>query len=94
MAFWLSLLGISLYFVALTIAGIKQGFALADPSIPFIESMKVTIPYLELRSVAGIMMTLSHIIFAWHFLAIVLKKRSEKTAHGSKETALLNLKEA
>jgi cytochrome c oxidase cbb3-type subunit I len=73
--FWLSLLGIILYFVALTIAGIKQGFALADPSIPFIESMKVTIPYLELRSVAGIMMTISHVIFAWHFLAIILKKR-------------------
>lgn len=92
--FWLSLLGISLYFVALTIAGIKQGFALADPSIPFIESMKVTIPYLELRSVAGIMMTLSHIIFAWHFFAIILKKRSEKMANGTQKPASLNLKEA
>lgn len=72
--FWLSLLGITLYFVALTIAGVKQGLALADPTIPFLESMKLTIPYLELRSVAGIMMTLSHVIFAWHFMAVVLKK--------------------
>jgi cytochrome c oxidase cbb3-type subunit 1 len=74
--FWLALLGIGLYFVALTIAGIKQGLALSEPTIAFIESMQVTIPYLKLRSIAGIMMSLSHIIFAGHFLAIVLRRRS------------------
>jgi cytochrome c oxidase cbb3-type subunit 1 len=63
--FWLCGLGVIFYWVGLSIGGLKQGLALLDDSVPFIATVKLTIPYLELRSVAGTMMTLGHFIFAW-----------------------------
>lgn len=62
--FWLTAGGITLYFVALTIGGLYQGNALLNPSIKFIRVVIDTLPYLELRSYAGIAMTLGHLIFA------------------------------
>lgn len=71
--FWLSAGGVLVYFVALTIGGWLQGQAMLDASRPFMESVAVTLPYLKARSVAGALMTLAHVIFAAHFLAMVLK---------------------
>jgi cytochrome c oxidase cbb3-type subunit 1 len=63
--FWLCGLGVICYWVGLTIGGLRQGLALLDSRIPFIETVKLTLPYLELRSWAGCMMTIGHFIFAW-----------------------------
>jgi cytochrome c oxidase cbb3-type subunit 1 len=71
--FWLSALGILLYFAALTIGGWLQGTAMVDAARPFMESVSVTIPYLKARSVGGAMMTLGHVTFAIHFALMVLK---------------------
>ena len=49
-----------------------QGLAMLDPARPFIESVRVTIPYLEWRSVGGSLMVASHVVFVLHFLAMVL----------------------
>jgi len=62
--FWLTAIGITLYFTSLSIGGWYQGLALIDPNVPFIKIVRSTIPYLMGRSVAGTMMTLGHIIFA------------------------------
>ncbi len=64
MHFWLCAIGITLYFVALTIGGWLQGQSLINPEIPFIRIVVKTIPYLWNRSVAGVLMTAGHIIFA------------------------------
>ena len=50
-----------------------------DASKPFIESVRVTIPYLEWRSVGGSLMVLSHLIFVGHFLAMVLRFGPSRT---------------
>lgn len=63
--FWLTAIGILLYWIGLSIGGMKQGIALLDPSIPFLDVVKMTLPYLELRSWAGGMLTLGHLVFAW-----------------------------
>jgi cytochrome c oxidase cbb3-type subunit 1 len=44
-----------------------------DPSKPFMDSVRVTIPYLEARSVGGSLMTLGHLVFAFHFIAMALR---------------------
>ena len=62
--FWLCSIGITLYFTALSIGGWFQGLALINPSVPFIKIVQSMTPYLILRTVAGIMMTFGHIIFA------------------------------
>lgn len=70
--FWLVTLGIATYFVSLTIGGWLQGMAMLDASRPFMDSVRVTIPWLIGRSVGGSMMVLGHLVFAWHFLQMLL----------------------
>lgn len=65
--FWLVLSGIGLYVVALSISGVLQGMALLDPQTSFQRSVELTIPGLVARSIAGIVLTAGHGVFAYHF---------------------------
>jgi cytochrome c oxidase cbb3-type subunit 1 len=71
--FWLAVTGIGIYFVALTFGGWFQGLAMLDAAQPFMESVKLTIPYLQARSIGGMLMSLGHVVFAVHFVMMVLK---------------------
>jgi cytochrome c oxidase cbb3-type subunit 1 len=71
--FWLSVAGIGTYFIAMTFGGWFQGMAMLDAARPFMESVTLTLPYLKARSIGGAMMTLAHVVFAAHFIAMVLK---------------------
>jgi len=77
--FWLAAIGILIYFGPLTYGGWLQGLAMLDESKPFIESVKLTIPYLEWRSVGGSLMLASHLIFAFHVLAMALRFGPNRT---------------
>jgi cytochrome c oxidase cbb3-type subunit 1 len=74
--FWLVTGGFSIYFGSLTIGGWLQGLAMLDAARPFMDSVLVTKPYLVGRSVGGSLMTLGHLIFAWHFI-LMLGRRGE-----------------
>ncbi|PWG60944.1 cbb3-type cytochrome c oxidase subunit I [Spiribacter halobius] len=78
--FWLAAGGGLLYVVALTIGGWLQGLALIDPETPFMESVRLTLPYLEARSLGGTLMTLSHLVFAGHFFTMLLRSGRPATA--------------
>ncbi len=65
--FWLVVAGFATYIVMLSIGGVLQGLSLLDAAKPFIESVKVTHPWLIGRSVGGSLMTLGHLVFAVHF---------------------------
>ncbi len=71
--FWLSAVGFGIYFVALTIGGYLQGLAMMDAKRPFMESVALTVPYLEARSLGGALMVLGHLIFVFHFLVMALR---------------------
>ncbi len=73
--FWLAAIGITIYFVSLTVGGWLQGMAMLDGARPFMESVTLTLPYLRARSVGGMLMALGHIVFAVHF-AMLLAGRS------------------
>lgn len=77
--FWLSAVGIILYIVALQIGGIWQGFLMNDPNIPFLEIVEKMKPFLESRSVAAILLTTGHIIFAYSYFKIIKRDSSEKS---------------
>jgi cytochrome c oxidase cbb3-type subunit 1 len=77
--FWLVVAGFSIYFIGLTIGGWLQGLAMLDAAQPFMESVKVTIPYLQSRTVGGAIMTLGHLVFAGHFAAMVLRYGPSRT---------------
>ncbi|HEY9511075.1 MAG TPA: cbb3-type cytochrome c oxidase subunit I, partial [Rhodanobacter sp.] len=77
--FWLVTIGIAIYFVFLTIGGWLQGTAMLDATRPFLDSVRVTLPYLEGRSIGGALMTLGHIVFVGHFFAMALRFGPRRT---------------
>ena len=56
----------------LPVGGWLQGEAMLDAARPFMDSVAVTLPYLKARSVGGGLMVLGHLVFAAHFIALVL----------------------
>lgn len=71
--FWLVTCGFAIYLITLSIGGILQGMALLDSSRPFMDSVQVTLPWLKGRSVGGALMTLGHVVFAFHLALMVLR---------------------
>jgi cytochrome c oxidase cbb3-type subunit 1 len=67
MHFWASAYGIGLMTLMLLVGGIAQGASTNDPSLPFIESVQSVLPYLRGRTLSGLLLTVSHFIFAFHF---------------------------
>lgn len=79
--FWLVLMGIFLYIFGLAIGGVAQGLALNATARPFSESVIVTIPWLWVRSLAGLLLTLGHGLFFYHFYLLV--KRGQRVGLAS-----------
>ena len=71
--FWLVVIGFLVYVIWLSIGGWLQGVAMLDAARPFMDSVRLTIPYLEARSVGGTLMTLGHLVFASHFFIMAWK---------------------
>jgi cytochrome c oxidase cbb3-type subunit 1 len=65
--FWLVAGGFGIYFIGLSFGGWYQGLAMLDKDTPFMQSVALTIPYLQARSIGGGLMTLGHLVFALHF---------------------------
>jgi cytochrome c oxidase cbb3-type subunit I len=66
--FWCAAVGITLYFVSLSIGGWWQGRMLNNPNVPFGNIVRYLQPYLMLRSVSGVLLTIGHIAFAVLFV--------------------------
>lgn len=71
--FWLVVSGIAIYAIALSIGGWQQGLAMLDANRPFMESVLISLPYLEARTLGGTLMTLGHLVFAVHFTQMALR---------------------
>jgi cytochrome c oxidase cbb3-type subunit I len=72
--FWLVAIGFAIYFVFLSIGGVLQGIAMLDAARPFMDSVQVLTPYLLARTFGGLLMTAGHVLFAYHFFAMVLER--------------------
>lgn len=71
--FWLVVAGFAVYMAALSIGGLLQGSILLDGARPFLDSVAVTLPWLQGRSVGGALMTLGHLVFAAHFVIMTMR---------------------
>jgi cytochrome c oxidase cbb3-type subunit 1 len=65
--FWASVYGVGLMSLMLLAGAIVEGTSLNDASLPFTESTQSILPYLRGRSLAGVLMMISHFVFAFHF---------------------------
>jgi len=78
--FWLSAIGITVYFVSLSIGGWLQGKAMLDASRPFMESVALTLPYLKGRSIGGALMVAGHLVFVLHFARLLMDRTPQRDA--------------
>jgi cytochrome c oxidase cbb3-type subunit 1 len=69
--FWCTLVGMLLYTVAMCYAGIRQGLMMNDPTIPFLNIVQFTQPFLMLRTIAGLILLSGTIAFLINFVRIV-----------------------
>jgi cytochrome c oxidase cbb3-type subunit 1 len=70
--FWASAYGIGLMTLMLLAGGFLQGADMQNPALPFSESIQTVLPYLRGRSISGILLTVAHFIFAYHFGLMLL----------------------
>src|SRR5437764_8243261 len=70
--FWASVYGIGLMTLMLLAGGWIQGLNMDNPNLSFTESTQSVLPYLRGRSLSGILMTVAHFVFAYHFLLMLL----------------------
>lgn len=77
--FWFVLIGIFLYVFGLGIGGVEQGIALNDSNQPFSNSVEAVLPWLWVRSFAGILLSCGHVVFAVHFYKMLRRKGSSST---------------
>ncbi|MGI8957234.1 MAG: cbb3-type cytochrome c oxidase subunit I [Chthoniobacterales bacterium] len=70
--FWGSTYGIGLMVLLLLVGGFVQGSSLNDPTLPFAESTESILPYLRGRTLSWILLSVSHLVFAFHFGLMLL----------------------
>jgi cytochrome c oxidase cbb3-type subunit 1 len=70
--FWLAFIGLFAYTVSLMAGGTVKGIAWLE-GVPFIDTVIATRGYWTWRAIGGSLMFISHLIFAWNFIAMVRK---------------------
>jgi cytochrome c oxidase cbb3-type subunit 1 len=65
--FWSSAYGVGLMVALLFLGGIAEGSSMHDASRPFTDATDSILPYLRGRSLSGVLLTIAHFIFAFHF---------------------------
>ena len=83
--FWLAFVGGSIYIISISIAGILQGLSWVNGE-SFIASIEAAAPMWLWRSVGGLMMVGSHIVFIinlWRMRPTPVSDREKESPHGS-----------
>ncbi len=77
--FWFVAVGIVLYVLSMNIGGVIQGLYMTDASRPFMDSVRVSVPYLAVRSVGGVLILVGHIFFIIIFYLMLTRKGAERS---------------
>jgi len=77
--FWMLLIGFSLYWVSMTIAGLIQG-AGKIYEVPYLDIVIAEHPYMIVRWLGGTMVFLGNIVWLYNMYMTV--KKGEKLEHG------------
>ncbi|MDQ6655788.1 MAG: cbb3-type cytochrome c oxidase subunit I [Verrucomicrobiota bacterium] len=65
--FWASAYGVMLMVLMLLVGGLVQGRDMNNAALAFSESTQSLLPYLRGRSLSGMLLTVAHLVFAFHF---------------------------
>lgn len=84
--FWLALVGLAIYFLSITLAGVWQGFSwVAEES--FIRSVEAAEPMWLWRSIGGFLMVGSHLMFAVNLWAMRPRAETPEPVWGEEARA-------
>ena len=72
--FWFASLGVTLYVIVLSIGGTLQGLTWAAGN-PFIASVQAAAPFWAARAIAGTMMFLAHVFFAYNVYRMTMGRK-------------------
>jgi len=73
--FWCTLIGTSVYGLAMCIAGVKEGYMMKDATIPMLKIVAMTIPYLWLRTIGGLIIFTGTIAFLINFIRMMSPRK-------------------
>jgi cytochrome c oxidase cbb3-type subunit I len=82
MHFWLSAAGVAAMFVALTLGGLIQGFALFDPGVDFMSSVSLAAPFRAIYALGTLVFLGACLVFATAFARNLLGEYSSLAAPG------------
>ncbi|MBN8248964.1 MAG: cbb3-type cytochrome c oxidase subunit I [Verrucomicrobia bacterium] len=72
--FWCTALGIILYVAPLSWGGWLQGKAMLDATVPFLDVVKITLPWLKLRTLTGLLLAVGHVAFFVNLVWILARR--------------------
>lgn len=75
--FWLAFIGLMAYMISLMAGGTLKGLSWIAGE-PFIESVRLMMPFWIWRAIGGTMMFLSHLVFAWNIYTMLKRPETEK----------------
>lgn len=87
--FWFATIGVTFYVLSLAVGGTLQGITWASGD-PFIASVDAVAPYWVGRAVAGSMMFLAHVIFAYNVWRMTLGPNTQRAGWGTARSAALS----
>lgn len=73
--FWCTLVGMLVYTISMCWAGINQGRMMNDPSIPFLDIVAYTKPWLGMRTLGGLILFIGTIAFLINFVRILMPRK-------------------
>ena len=72
--FWCTAVGIILYVAPLSYGGWLQGKAMMNATIPFLEVVKITLPWLQFRTLTGLLLAVGHLAFFANLIWILVRR--------------------
>lgn len=84
--FWTAFIGLFAYMISMMAGGTIKGLLWIDGK-PFIDTVTGMRPYWIWRAIGGSLMFLSHLLFAWNFIAMVRGGREVKEVHAGEAVA-------
>jgi len=80
--FWMAVVGSFIYVISLSVGGTVQGLDWKH-GLPFIQSVVDMSPYYVWRGVGGVLMFMSHLVFAWNVWDMTLRRPAPSAAIGA-----------
>lgn len=72
--FWCTAVGIILYVAPLSYGGWLQGKAMMNATTPFLEVVKITLPWLKFRTLTGLLLAVGHLAFFANLIWILARR--------------------